>query len=127
RHLEPKDPGDHNYPGEIIVSDGHNAQARDIIFLGEPTVDMEPVDDEAKKITGDLEASGRWKRPVEGQDFGESLIKNFMERLDRVSAQPVSTGGIDPKDFTELQAQVKALMEQNAKLQAQITPIRRRV
>ena len=119
RLLEPKDPGDHNYPGEIIVSDGNNAQARDIIFIGEPTVDMEPVDEEAKRITKKLEESGRWTRPAEGMDFGESLIKNFMEKLDRVAIQPVSSGGIDPKDFAALQAQVKTLMEQNAQLQSQ--------
>jgi len=129
RHLDPKDPGDHNYPGEIIVSNGENAQARDIIFLGEPTVDMEPVDEEARQITKSMEAAGKWTRPAEGQDFGESLIKNFMEKLDRVAIQPVSTSGIDPKAFADLQAQVAALVAQNAALQAKIaeTPTRRSV
>src|SRR5262245_32892957 len=67
RLLEPKDPADHNYPDEIIVSDGKgNIERRDIIFVGDPTPDMEPIDDEAKKITQGFVDSGRWRKPEEG-------------------------------------------------------------
>jgi len=122
RHLEPKDPGDHNYPGEIVVSNGKNAQLRDIIFLGDPTPDMEPIDDEARAISQRFIDAGKWKKPLDGEGYGEDLIKQFLTQMERMQSipQPVSISGIDPKAFADLQDQVKALMEQNAKLQAQI-------
>lgn len=121
RLLEPKDPADHNYPelGAIVVCDGNNPGPRDIIFLGEPTADMEPIDAEAKKITQGYIDSGKWKKPEEGMDYGETLIKSFMAKMDQIQIQPVSVNSIDPKAFADLQDQVKALLEQNAKLQAQ--------
>jgi len=128
RVLEPKDPADHNYPelGEIIVCDGNDPQPRDIIFIGDPTPDMEPIDAEAKRISKSFQDSGVWTKKEEGLDFGESLIKNFMAKMEQAQFQPVSSG-VDPKAFAELQAQMKALMEQNAKLQAQVSerPLRR--
>lgn len=129
RFLDPKDPSDHNYPseGEIVVCDGNNAQGRDIIFLGDPTPDMEPIDAEAKKISKAFIDSGKWTRKEEGLDFGESLIKNFMAKMEQISLGPVSASGIDPKAFADLQSQVKSLIDQNAKLQSQLAdkPARR--
>jgi hypothetical protein len=121
RLLDPKDPQDQNYPGDIIVCDGNNPQPKDIIFFGEPTNDMEPIDAEAKKITKAFLDSGKWTKKEEGLDFGETLIKNFMAKMEQIQFQPVSAGGIDPKAFADLQVQVKALMEQNAKLMEQNT------
>jgi hypothetical protein len=123
RFLNPMDPTDCNYPDEVVVSDGNNAQGRDIIFIGQPSPDMEPIDDEAKKISKGYIDSGKWTKKEPGLDFGESLIKNFMEKITDLQtgqAAPVSTSGIDPRAFTEMQEQVKALMEQNARLQAQM-------
>jgi len=122
RLLEPKDPGDHNYPNDIIVCDGNNPQRFDIIFLGEPTADMEPIDDEARAITKKFVDSGKWRKPEDGMDYGETLIRQFLAQMEKMQSipQPVSVSGIDPKSFADLQDQVKALMEQNAKLQAQI-------
>lgn len=121
RLLHPDDPSDCNYQDEIIVSDGHNPQSRDIIFLGEPTPDMEPIDDEAKAITKKFIDSGKWRRKEDGEVFGEALIKEFMTQIARAQSQPVSMGGIDTKAFSELQQQVNALVEQNAKLMEQLT------
>lgn len=58
--LDPNDPADHNYPanprigeeGSIIVSDRPSKQyPRDIVFVGPPTMEMEPLDEEAERIT----------------------------------------------------------------------------
>ena len=126
RLLEPKDPADCNYPDEIIVCDGNNPQRHDIIFVGPPTPDMEPLDDEAKKITKSYIDSGQWKKPEEGEIYGENLVKEFIRQIDRLQPQPPSaSGGVDAKAFSELQAQVKALVEQNAKLHARLGERRR--
>src|ERR1035437_368992 len=48
RYLDPDDPSDCNYPGEIIVATKEDkAWPRDIIMKGPPTADMEPIDDES--------------------------------------------------------------------------------
>src|SRR5262245_37316937 len=88
--LEPKDPADWNYPDEIIVSDGNNAQRKDIVFVGEPTPDMEPVDDEARMITQGFIDSGKWKKPTDGEVYGEGLIRQFMAEMQKVNLQPTA-------------------------------------
>src|SRR5215467_7186330 len=60
RYLDPKDPSDWTDREDVVVCDGKNPGRGDIIFLGEPTPDMEPVDDEAKKISQKFIDSGKW-------------------------------------------------------------------
>jgi hypothetical protein len=87
---------------------------------------MEPLDDEAKKITKGYVDSGQWKKPEEGEIYGENLVKEFIRQIDRLQPQPPSApGGVDAKAFSDLQEQVKALVEQNAKLHAQLGERRR--
>src|ERR1700746_1647419 len=47
--------------GIVAVSDGHNAKPSDIIFEGNPTPGMLPLDDEAKEISARFEP--KWKAP----------------------------------------------------------------
>lgn len=65
--LNPDDPADYNYPqdGVIIVSDrADKAHPRDIVFVGPPTPEMEPLDPEAEKITAKWKE--KWDRgPIE--------------------------------------------------------------
>lgn len=50
-YLDPDDPSLCNYPGEIIVSTKEDpAFPKDIVFVGKPSFDMEPIDDEAHTI-----------------------------------------------------------------------------
>jgi hypothetical protein len=119
--LDIKDPAGFNYPelGDIIVTDGHNPERRDIQFEGPPTIDMEPIDDEARKITQSYIDSGAWKKPTDNEPHGEGLIKRFMEEIAKAqSTGPISASAVGAKEFADLQEQVKALMEQNAKLLA---------
>lgn len=126
--LNPEDPADCNYPGEIIVS--YRANGRDIVFVGPPTPDMEPLDEEAQAIS-DKERP-KWQHPIDSlasQGYSQSLLDDFMRQMDDIqkgkrakAAAPVSTSGIDPAAFAALQAQVQGLMEQNAMLQSKLEP-----
>ena len=114
-HLDPDQPADQNYPGEVVVCHEGKGQARDIIFLGEPTPDMEPIDDEARKLSDSLRH--KWIHPIESLGsqgvYGEGLIEAFQREIAKISAgQNVSTKGIDPAEFAKLQAQVMELTSQ---------------
>jgi len=139
-HLDPKNPADHNYPQDesIIVSDKFDpAHPRDYVFRGTPTPDMEPLDDEAQKIS-DAERKN-WIHPIEALNmtYSESRLSEFergiaellAKGVPKVSHTPaaVSLSGIDPEAFERLQQQVATLMERNAQLEAAATTVRRRL
>ncbi|HEX4500627.1 MAG TPA: hypothetical protein VH187_05555 [Scandinavium sp.] len=130
-YLNPKNEEDWNYRSEqvIIVSNKEDPQyPRDIVFTGDPTPDMEPIDEEAKKISQDYVDRGMWKHPIESlnmtysqsilSELEQAMVKGVVDKI-QVQAPNVSAGAVTKKQFDELQATVKQLMEQNAKLQAQ--------
>lgn len=127
QYLDPRDGADHNYPGEIIVAHAESkAYPRDIIFVGPPTPDMTPLDEEAEKITEELQPT--WQHPIEslpGQ-YSQSLITAFENQIGELmksgQAKPVSlsTGSVSEADFKALQEQVAALMAKNAELAAAV-------
>lgn len=130
--LDPRDGADCNYPGEIIVSDGNGAHSRDIIFVGPPTPDMEPLDESAEAISASHAAA--WVHPIEtlsGQ-YGDQLLAVFQKQIAELAsgqkAAAVSTKGIPAGEFEALKAQVAALVAENAKLKAEAPePMVRRV
>lgn len=127
-YLDPDNPGDHTdrQEGIIVVSNGNGNMPRDIIFRGEPTPDMKPLDDEAEEIS--RACAAKWVHPIEsleGQGFSQSLLSTFEKQIAEVmagkpTAQPVSVSGVDPKEFEAMKQQMAALIEQNAKLIAQL-------
>lgn len=130
--LNPDDVGDQNYRelGELIVCHEGKGQPRDIIFTnangtpGEPTPDMEPLDDEAQAISDSLRS--KWQHPIEslasnGNDYGAKLVELFQTQIDAMGGiKPTSVKGVDPDAFAKLQAQVAELAETNAALTAQL-------
>jgi hypothetical protein len=145
RYLNPNDPADHNYPGEIIVAHAKPIEAtqgtsrvsitggsknHDIIFTGPPTSDMEPLDDEAQAISD--ECSSGWHRPfdeLQTNGYGDSsqsllskLDTELTEAIRRVGMpQAVPNTSVKQEDFAKLQSQVEALTKQNAELLAKIS------
>lgn len=113
---------------EIIVSNAEDrAYPNDIIFVGEPTPDMEPINEEADKISESLEA--KWAHPIESLPgtYSQSLLSGLEKQLADLMAKnpiqpmnPVSANQVDPEKFAALEKQVQALIQQNAALQAQI-------
>lgn len=100
---------------DIIVSDGHNAQPKDIIFIGDPTPGMLPIDDEAKEISRKLEA--RWNAPnIEGLNYSQRLeleLVNQMAELKEQAKQAPKADGIQ-----ELMASMTAMMKQQTEILA---------
>jgi hypothetical protein len=129
-YLNPKERSDWNYPQDeaIIVSSRFDkAHPRDIVFTGPPTPDMDPVDEEAEKISQGYRDSGAWQHPIDALNmtYSQSVLSEFERMLaikvtELVKPTPnLSLGGVSVEDFGRLQQQVAALMEQNAKLQAE--------
>lgn len=126
-YLNPEEPGDCNYPGEIIVSTKEERQyARDYVFSGPPTPDMEPLDEEAEALL--KEASKAWAHPIESLSgtYGDTALQAFEAQIVALlakkgseAAAPVAASAVSKEDFEALQAQVVALMAQNAELLAQ--------
>ncbi len=112
---------------EIVCHEGKGLSS-DIVFIGEPTPDMEPIDDEAKIISDGLKH--KWIHPIEsmpasGGDYGAALINKFESMMTEIIQRKggaVSTTR-DPT-VAELMAQVKELSAQVAAL-AQPKPERR--
>lgn len=106
---------------------------RPIVFLGDPTPDMMPVDEEATKISATFQA--KWKHAIEslsgtmgGGDFSASLIAGLEKMMDQAAVRNgqasavvpnVSTAGVDPAAFAQMQKQMQELMDLNMKLLAE--------
>lgn len=125
--LDPKDPQVCNYPGEIIVCYEGKGEAKDIIFLGEPTPDMEALDEEAEAISAALEY--KWTHPMEslpangGMDSKEAA---FMQQMMDTFAKAVGGANV-PKGNTSIdpQAQIdelKAQLEEMRTIMANQSP-----
>ena len=113
---------------EIIVCYKGKGEPRDLVFIGEPTPEMEALDDEAKAISESLHH--KWIHPIDalpGTTYSESLLAGLEKQLAQliVSNPPQAPGIVNPAEFAALQKQVKDLMEQNAALK-QTQPIARR-
>jgi len=113
--MDPNDPADCNYPGEIVVCHAGKGQRQDIIFVGNPTPDMEPYDEEAEAISASLRQS--WEHPIESlpstMSDGESA---FMAKLMEAVGQtkPVANASVSIDQYNELKALVEDLKAQLA-------------
>ena len=126
RLLDPKDPVDwtvkHNRDeGEVNVCYEGKGEARDIVFAGDPTPDMEPIDDEARAISKRFEASGQWKHPIndlpaQGGSYTDGMMADWHQQMANLqAAQPISAG-VGLEQFNELQVTMQAMLAQNEAL-----------
>lgn len=118
--LNPGDPADCNYPGEIIVAhdvDGGHHFRQDYLFLGDPTPGMEPLNEEAEAITASLRP--KWEHPIDtlpvngGMNPAELV---FMEKMMTEFAKNVgsaipSTGNavVSRESYDELKDRLEKL------------------
>jgi hypothetical protein len=122
-YLDPRDPADFTHKwghqaqpgihsdveGEIIVCQGHSDDARDVIFIGDPTPDMIPLDDEAKKISASFEPIWRYKPETEIPcTYSQSLVDKFQIAMAEVQTKPAQIEGL-----SELVAGIAAMVKSN--------------
>lgn len=115
--LDPRDPncwttkwGNHdNEEGEVIVCQGEGLPG-DIEFLGDPTPDMVPIDDEAKARSAEFADLWRYK-PESSEPFDQSLIRQMEEKFVEVKTAPVEIPGM-----SDLVAAIGTLVKQNAEV-----------
>lgn len=127
RYLDIRDPGDWtnkwnsgtnmaaskltNEDGEIIVCVPGAGLPGDIEFLGDPTPDMMPVDDEAVAISKTFENHWRYK-PEGTVNYSQSLVDEFQTELADVHSKPATVQVDGLSDLVAaMAAQTKALTE----------------
>lgn len=106
-YLDPKDPSDCDRNGEIIVCHDGKGKQGDKIFIGPPTPEMEPLDDEAREITDGMRPM--WNNFGGSYGYGEGVLNEFQQQLTRAAIEmgPSST----KKELDDLKAQVAELKD----------------
>lgn len=117
--LDPKDPTQLNFGDDIVVCQEGKGQPKDIIFFGEPTPDMEPMDEEAEAISAGLQH--KWTHPIDTLPVNGGMNEQeqrFMEQMMK------AFGGATQQNTSVTQAQydelkreleaMKALMQGNS-------------
>jgi hypothetical protein len=115
-----------------VVCHKDKGQPGDLVFLGDPTDEMEPLDDEAIAISEARKPF--WVRPFEdlpNTTMAERIMESMQKSLADLAvsqklAAPTIATNVNPAEFAALQKQVKELMEQNAALK-QTQPSGRRI
>lgn len=117
--LNPNDLSDCNYKngdeGEIIVCMPDKGEPRDIVFLGDPTPDMIPLDQEATDLSASF--AGKWKHPIDSLpgNYSQSLLDGLQREMAMVQSNQTqaNTGsaGVD-----KLVDAMSKMMEQNQQL-----------
>lgn len=128
-YIDPEDPLCINRNlGFCVVATEGSEMSGDITLLSPCTPDMEPLDDDAKRITA--EESKKWKDPINslpisiGDDFGNQLLAMLTAQFNNVSNAPsVSLKGASTNELDELKRMLAAQQEQIAKLIAGGTTI----
>ena len=130
RYLDPREPSDwtnhwgtkDDSDGEVIVCQPGKGAENDIEFLGDPTPDMMPLDDEAKVISAKLEPHWAYKPETAEGSYSQSLVDKFEESMAAVQSSPkqeVTIAGLD----TLIAAIAKQAEATNALLVGQIKRI----
>ncbi len=121
RFLDVGDPSDWTITyskdeGDIIVSNGGSHDARDILFIGDPTPDMFPLDEEAKVISDSFALT--WRRSAENQVSGKSYTDELMDKMhDQMAAlQAAVTAPPATQGFGEAMAMMAEVMKQNQQM-----------
>jgi len=105
---------------EIIVCHEGKGLDKDIIFVGDPTPDMLPLDDEAKAISATF--AGKWGHPIEsleanGPSYSEQLLNKLQEEVADVRSKTTSN---QVEGMSELLTAMTQMMKQNQEMMSAI-------
>lgn len=123
RHLDPESEFTEVEGRNAILVVCHQDKSKvksDIVFFGDPTPDMEPMDDEAEAISEKLKS--KWIHPIDALpsngNMEEMLIRVFgtMQMPAPVAAQ--SQSAISIEEFQALKESVALLAARNAELES---------
>lgn len=123
--IDPEDPGCVNrFTGQCVVATKGSEQPGDIVMFGPPTPDMEPLDEEATKLS-DTERP-KWVSPIDslpmqiGEEFASGLLRQLEQQLSQAKAPApqaaVSLAGASSSEVADLKALLAAQQEQINKL-----------
>lgn len=121
-YIDPKDPSCCNRDGDCIVCHEGRGTDRDIVFEGNPTPDMMPIDEEAvelsKKFAGDY-------TKAENTEGGMSQV--MLQQLEGVLANTmknaVSTKNVPDDVLAQMNKRLEELATQNAAMAAKIAEL----
>jgi hypothetical protein len=130
RYLDPRDPGDWNNSwghganaeGEIIVCTPGTGASRDYAFLGDPTPDMMPLDDDASAISAKF--TNRWAYKPDNADtsYSQSMIDKFQVEMSQAASQPQK---VEIEGLGAVLETMTALLAAQAQQSAAASPLRR--
>lgn len=112
-------------PDTIVTTKADKAFPQDTVFFGEPTPDMEPLDDEAEELAASLR--DKWEHPIdslpanggmnkEEQAFMTQMMEGFAKQIGAaLPQQPQSVPGVSVEEFNAMKEQLAQLLaEKNA-------------
>ena len=113
--LDPRNPNDCNRDGDCVVThaiEGLRNERTDTIFLGDPTPDMESMNDEAEAISNSLKA--KWAHPIDTLPANGGMNdqeKVFMEQMMKAfaGAAQAPNATVPKEDYDALLKRVLAL------------------
>lgn len=115
--LNPNDAADHNYPGEIIVTlfaEGVRIPSQDYIFTGNPTPEMEPLNEEAQALTDQFRV--KWDNPMSADGLAragqlDAREQSFLDAMTKAfaNAVPQPNQSVPKEQYDALLARVAAL------------------
>lgn len=83
-----------NAEGEIVVCHEGKGESRDQVFIGDPTPDMLPLDDEAKEISAKFETAWNVKPERMAGEYSQSLVDRFNIEMAEQIAKPREVPGL---------------------------------
>ena len=122
RYINPLDPADwterqgKDEGQTYLTNDPRTDHANDIVFHGEPTPDMIPVNDEAKAISAEL-AKTKWKHPIESLPgtFSQSLLDDMQRQMAEIQSQTTKPS-TQVEGMQELLGAIAGMMKQNQEI-----------
>jgi hypothetical protein len=119
--LDPREPADCNYPGEVIVAhhtEGARNEPRDYIFHGEPTPEMEPLNEAAQALSDSLQP--KWTHPIDSLPANGGMNDREMAFFENMMKQFAGAAQAQVPNSAVPKAEYDALKERLAKLEAAI-------